>query len=352
MSEQKDTAALINVALSLLIVTLTWYLLQQLSSLLRPLMLAVFLAYIILPIHHKLHKIRGPVAIVVRAGLSIGVLYVLTLWIYTSVVDLSEELPRLSTRAREVYDGVNRFFTEHLSWLTYRTEAGAAGGQENQRLGSIANALVNAATESLSEALVVGFYLLFLLLEVHRFPQRVRSGFTGERAAQILEVAGRVNGAIANYLKAKVQASLILAMPVTLVLWASGIKFAIMWGVLTFMCNFVPYLGSIVAVTLPLAFAFLDPDLYPGARPFLAAAGVLTTHLVVTYLVEPMITSRAVGLSPLVILFSLAFWGHCWGFIGMFLAVPLTVMVKIVLENMPFTRPFAELLGDRLTAEP
>ena len=99
----------------------------------------------------------------------------------------------------------------------------------------------------------------------------------------------------------------------------------------------------ITIAALPLAFAFLDLE---GWRPFAAAAGVLGVHLLMTYVVEPTITSRAVGLSPLVILFSLAFWGQCWGLIGVFLAVPLTVVAKIVLENVAFTRPFAELLGD------
>jgi AI-2 transport protein TqsA len=195
---------------------------------------------------------------------------------------------------------------------------------------------------------VVGFYLLFLLLEAHRLPNRVRTAFPGEGASQILEVAGRINVAIANFLKAKAQASLVLAVPVTLVLWLCGVKFPLLWGALTFLCNFIPYLGSIVAVAVPLAFAFLD--LYPGWRPFAAAAGVIATHAVVTYLVEPAITSRAVGLSPLVILLSLAFWGQCWGLLGMFLAVPLTVVVKIVLENVAFTRPFAALLGEKMSS--
>src|SRR5262249_30691806 len=117
----------------------------------------------------------------------------------------------------------------------------------------------------------------------------------------------------------------------------------LLWGIFTFLSNFVPYLGSILAVSLPLAFAFLDLE---GWRPFAAAAGVVALHVLTTYVVEPTITSRAVGLSPVGILFSLAFWGQCWGLVGVFLAVPLTVMVKIVLANIAFTRPFAELLGD------
>jgi AI-2 transport protein TqsA len=77
-----------------------------------------------------------------------------------------------------------------------------------------------------------------------------------------------------------------------------------------------------------------------------AAVGVLTIHLVMTYAVEPTIVGKGVGLSPLVVLIALAFWGLCWGLVGMFLAIPLTVVLKIALEHMAGTRPAARLLAD------
>jgi AI-2 transport protein TqsA len=341
---RRDMATLGIIALCLVIVATSWFLLQQLAVLLRPLLLAIFLAYIILPIHYRLtERIPRFLSVVVLAGASMGVLYGLALMIYSSAVDLSEDLPRYVARATKIYDQVNGLWNSYFSWMSTEPSHFVTS---NDRLNPVGTWLVNTATDALAEAVVVGFYLLFLLLEAHRFPERIRSNFQGGRGDEILRVAGRVNGAIAAYLKAKVQASLILAAPVTLVLWACGVRFPLLWGVLTFLCNFIPYLGSIAAVSLPLAFAFLDLD--PGWRPVAALVGVLSTHLIMTYLVEPTITSKAVGLSPLVILFALAFWGQCWGLIGMFLAVPLTVMLKIVLENIAETRPIAGLLGDQL----
>jgi AI-2 transport protein TqsA len=349
MPEAKDNTTLVNVAFGLFVVAVSWYLLQQLAILLRPLLLATFLAYIILPLQALVVK-RGRARLstyLLLAGTSIAILYGLALLMYYSVVELSEELPRLVDRGEHIYHDVSAQLTERLPWLA--APGGGLSGPEPPRLHGLANQLMNTAAEATTEALVVGFYLLFLLLEAHRWPHRVRAGFTGERAAEILEIAGQVNEAIALYLKAKTKASLALAVPVTLVLWVCGVKFPLLWGVLTFLCNFIPYLGSVLAVTVPLAFGFLD--LYPSWQPWAAAVGVLATHLTVTYIVEPTLTSRAVGISPLVILFSLAFWGACWGFIGMFLAVPLTVVAKIVLEHIEFTRPFAELLGDRAASE-
>jgi AI-2 transport protein TqsA len=202
---------------------------------------------------------------------------------------------------------------------------------------------------SLTASLVVGglqvaFYLVFLLLEVDRFPGRVRSAFADERAERILAVAGRINLAMASYLKVKVKASLMLAVPVTLVLWAFGIKFALLWGVLTFLANFVPYLGSVVGCGLPSLFILLQLDF--GWRPLTVVALLAAIHMLSAYLVEPSMTGKAVNLSPLVILAALSFWGLCWGLTGMVLAVPLTVMLKIILENTAFTRPVAKLLAE------
>ena len=180
------------------------------------------------------------------------------------------------------------------------------------------------------------------MLEGSRFPDRVRRAYPPERAEAILDIAGQVSSAIISYLRAKVKASLVLAVPVGLVLWAVGAKFALLWAVLTFLCNFIPYIGSVIAYTLPVGFTFL----YFGVRvePIAASVLLLGCHVASASIVEPLIIGHAVGLSPLVILASLAFWGLLWGIPGMFLAVPLTVVAVIVMDHFDATRSAARLL--------
>ena len=133
------------------------------------------------------------------------------------------------------------------------------------------------------------------------------------------------------------------ALPVVAVLWALGVPFPGMWGVLAFIGNFIPYVGSLVAFVLPVLLAFLE--LEPVSRP-LGVLGLLVLVQVVTNtIVEPRLTAQAVDLSPLVVLIALAFWGLCWGVVGMVLAVPLTVMLKTVWENIALTRPLARLMA-------
>ena len=104
------------------------------------------------------------------------------------------------------------------------------------------------------------------------------------------------------------------------------------------------HIGSVIACSSPILFAFLQMDL--GWRPVTASVLVLCVHLALAYVIEPTMTGKAVGLSPLIILVSLSFWGLCWGLTGMFLAIPLTVLVKIILENLAITRPIGKLMAE------
>ena len=207
------------------------------------------------------------------------------------------------------------------------------------------NAVIKAATEVLAEALVVGFYLIFLLLEVRRLPERVRGGFDGERAAQILAVVGNVNAAIASYLRVKVRASLVLAVPATLVLWVFGVRFALMWGVLTFIANFIPYLGAATAITFVGAVAVISFDSLGQA--LVPPALYLFLNTVEAYIVTPLILSRHFTLNPVAVLLGLLFWGWIWGIPGALLAVPLLVSFKILCDHLESLHAIGDLLGGK-----
>jgi AI-2 transport protein TqsA len=323
-----------------------WYLLKELAPLLRPLILAVFLAYTILPVHRRLSqwvpsRLAGPLLALLAAVAVLG----MALLVYGNLVALRAELPRLIDRARGLVEDVRVWGRDHLpAWVFEPAlDPGHAGADTAARLKAIASGLVNAAAGFLAEALVVAFYLIFLLIEARHFPRRVRAGFAPEQADRMFAIVGSINRAMVSYLRAKALASLVTALPVVVILWAFGVPFPGMWGVLAFVGNFIPYVGSLVAFMLPVLLAFLE--LEPIARP-LAVLGLLVLVQVVTNnIVEPRLTAQAVDLSPLVVLIALAFWALCWGVVGMVLAVPLTVMLKIVWENIALTRPLARMMS-------
>jgi AI-2 transport protein TqsA len=329
----------------MLMTATAWYLLKELAPLLRPLLLAVFLAYIILPMHWYLKgQIRGGVRhLALLAGL-VFVLLGLAVLTYGDIVDLSRNLPRLHDRAKEVLADVTQYTQAHIPGLdgvllgTFSAEE-----QGSSRIKEVVENLATLTAGVLAEAIQVVFFLALILVETGRLPRRTRAVFASDQADRILTTVGNINAAIASYLKVKVRASVVLAIPAMLVLWLAGIQWVVLWGTLTFFANFVPYLGSVVACSLPLLFGFFDLGL--GWRILAASALLPVVHVTSAYLVEPAMTGKAVDLSPLVVLIALAFWGLCWGLTGMILAVPLTAMLKIILDSTPRTRPFSGLMG-------
>lgn len=338
---------LVKVLGTLAIVSLSLYLFQQLAPLLRPLLMAVFLCYVILPIHAYLKRSIAPaVSYLLIAVCFLTLLLLLGLVVQASMIDLENDLPNLLRRAREISQSFRDSWTQQFPWLSRLSEdMGRVESYGAKQPGPPGGpGFLNVTAEVVIEAVEAFFYLLFLLLDVHHWPRRIRDSFPGSRSEHILDVSDKINGAMAEYLRLKVRSSLLLALPVTVLLAAFGVKFAILWGVLTFLGNFIPYLGSLVSCTLPVVLAFLQFE--PGWQPWLLAAVMATWHMLMHYIIEPMLIGRVVDLSPLVILIALSFWGLCWGVSGMFLAIPLTVMLKIVLDKMEPTRPMARLLAE------
>jgi AI-2 transport protein TqsA len=335
--------ALRAIALGLVAAAAGWYLMLQLAPVLRPLLIAGFLAYVLMPYHARLrHHVGTPASLVVLAGSTAAVLVALAFVTYVSILELSDDVPRLQQRAAELTAQAERAVAEHARWALPADDGKPTQERVNEQIGRVARPVLNVAADAVLEAGVVALYLLFLLLEGSRFPDRIRKAYPPARAEEILQVAGDVSAAIISYLKAKVKSSLVLAVPVGVVLWAVGVKFALLWMVLTFLCNFIPYIGTVVAYALPVGFAFLWFG--PTWEPFAAAGLLLACHATSASVLEPMIIGNAVGVSPLVILGSLAFWGLLWGIPGMFLAVPLTVVAILVMDHFDQTRPVARLL--------
>lgn len=343
---ERKPSALPPAATALIIGATSWYLLRELTPLLRPLLLAIFLCYVILPGYHGLRsKFPGHLAVVALAGATMLVLYFIVLVLQDNVLALREDLPRLLSRAKAIIAMSREFFNEAFPWLAPSADDMARA--DEQRVASLRDTLtpwLNFGANILVEVGLVAVYVMFLLLDAGRWPDRLRRAFHKDQGENVLGVVKKINASIISYFRVQVVVSLILGVGVTLIMWGTGTSFPVLWGLLNFFGNFIPYVGSIVGYTAPVVFSFLDHEL--GWPPVVAAILMLIIHLVLAYFVVPTMTGKAVGLSPLVVLISLAFWGLCWGVPGMVLAVPLTVIVKIILYNIPFTQPFAVMLAD------
>jgi predicted PurR-regulated permease PerM len=172
----RELSLLFAVAAVLFIAVGSWYLLKELAPLLRPLVLAGFLAYVIVPVHRRLSRrvstrLAGPLLALLAAVAILG----MAALVYGNLIALREELPRLIDRAWGLIEGIRGWGRRHLpAWVfELASHAGRTEADTTARLQVIASSLVNTAAGFLAEAVVVGLYLIFLLIEVRHFPKRV-----------------------------------------------------------------------------------------------------------------------------------------------------------------------------------
>ena len=136
---------------------------------------------------------------------------------------------------------------------------------------------------------------------------------------------------VQRYISTKFLISLLTGIIVGVTLWIFGIEFLIVWAVLTFLLNFIPNLGSVIAVILPTLMALVQSESFGYA--LLVAVVIIIVQNIIGNILEPKIVGDRLGLNPLVILLSLLLWGYVWGIVGMFLSVPLTAVIKIIISN-------------------
>ena len=152
-----------------------------------------------------------------------------------------------------------------------------------------------------------------------------------------------------RYLGIKTLLSGLTGLLVTVMLWVLGVDYPVMWGLLAFMLNFVPTIGSILAAVPALLLALLQVS---PAMVALGAVGYVLINVGVGNVLEPRWMGKGLNLSPLVVFLSLVFWGWVLGPVGMLLSIPLTILVKIALERDPDTRWLGIMLGAAKATNP
>ncbi len=198
---------------------------------------------------------------------------------------------------------------------------------------------LTALLSTVSSTFVVTLILVFMLLEAAVLPIKIRSALGSPDAD--LQRFTKAAGEIQKYLGLKTAISAVTGLLIGTWVAILGLDFALTWGFLAFLLNFIPNIGSIIAAVpaVLLALVQLGP-----AEAILVAAGFLVVNVVLGNLVEPQLMGRTLGMSTLVVFLSLVFWGWLWGPVGMFLSVPLTMILKIGMENSRDLKPIAIML--------
>jgi predicted PurR-regulated permease PerM len=192
----------------------------------------------------------------------------------------------------------------------------------------------------LGGAFLVLLFTIFMLFEAAHFPRKVHRAF-GEDGPLNIEHFHRIAEDIRHYLFLKTLSNLMSGSAAMLVYYMFGVPGALFWGIIAFFMYYIPNLGGTLAAVIPGILIFMAADIY---TVLLYALCLLTVECAIAYGIEPKLLGHGLRLSTLVIILSLFFWGFLLGPIGLFLAAPLTVMIKIILQAFPETRWLAIFL--------
>lgn len=188
-------------------------------------------------------------------------------------------------------------------------------------------------------------YVFFLAGELAGFASKLRDAFPNpEQAERTQNILNAINESVGQYLGAKTLINIIVAIVSYIVMLPFGLDYAAFWALLIGLLNYIPYIGSIVAVLLPTLLSLVQFGSWTQTLILFVALQVV--QLITGNVLEPKMLGRKVNLSPFVVLVALSFWSAIWGIAGAILAVPLTSILTIIFKEIPATRPLAILMSD------
>ncbi|MEV9140346.1 AI-2E family transporter [Klebsiella pneumoniae] len=325
------------IMLGMLVIILTG--IRFAADIIVPFILALFLAVIINPLVQLLVRCRVPrvLAISLLIGLIVMLAIVLLASLGTSLNELARTLPQYRNYLYEPMQTI-------APWLQ-RMGFTVSVVELNKYIDPNAvMTLVTSLLTQLSNAMSSIFLLLtvvFMLLEVPQLPAKLQQLMS--RPVEGMGAIQRAIDSVSHYLVLKTAISLITGLVVWGMLVLLDVRFAFMWGLLAFALNYIPNIGSVLAAIPPILQVLVFGGLYEA---LVVLAGYLIVNLVFGNILEPRIMGRGLGLSTLVVFLSLIFWGWLLGPVGMLLSVPLTIIVKIALEQTSGGQSIAFLLSD------
>lgn len=310
------------------------------QAIIVPFLLSLFIAIIMaMPVGWlKKRGLSVPVSvgIVLLAAIVIEVL--LALMLGNTITQFNELLPGYQARLSEMENGISEWL---LNKGVNLPESGIMDAMDPKWVLDFANTLMIGLGEVLSNAVLIMFTVLFMLLEAWSFPDKINA-MQGIRGGEVMAEIAKVINSTKHYIAAKALISLATGILIGIGLALVGLDFAMLWGFLAFALNFIPNIGSALAAIPAVLLALLQ--LSP-LETLIVIAIYLGVNTLMGSIIEPGIMGRRVGLSTLTVFMSLVFWGWLLGPVGMLLSVPLTMVIKFAAQASDQTRWLAVLLS-------
>lgn len=300
------------------------YGLQMAKVLLVPFLIAAFLALITVRPMLWLQQRRVPsflAALMIVSAIML-LLAVVGAVVGSSIAEFTAKIPEYQAQLDAIVDGIFDFVSKHLN-----------GDQSMENIGDMIDpgwamglvaTILNSLKDVLTNAFLIIFTMIFMLLEVSSVGTKVEAAFG--RSAESMYGPREFLQNLGRYLGIKTIVSIATGLCAFTLTWTLGLDFPLLWGMLAFLLNYVPTIGSIIAAVPAVLLALVQ--LGPGAAGA-TAIGFAGINVAFGNIVEPRLMGYGVGISPLVVFIGLVFWGFVFGPVGMLLSVPLTMTLKL-----------------------
>lgn len=331
-------------ALGFIVVCLVVYLLHISAAIMIPFVIALCLWYLINAMARGLSRFKIAGFALPRfwrfflaiAVLAAGMWFVLTL-INHNIRLVMEAVPGYQQNLKAALGSVLAFFN-------LEEEVLIAELQQYLNLTGIVATLAATFTGLAGKSLVVMFYTGFLLYEQRFFDRKIINMIEDKTTENnVRAILKRIDINIQRYIGVKVFISALTGILTYLVLLFYNVDFNQFWGLMAFVLNFIPYIGSLLSIALPSVIALIQ---FNDLTDFFVIGTILgVIQITLGSIIDPRMLGDSLNISPIMIIFSLAAWGMIWGIPGMFLSIPILAMVVITLGQFPKTRPIAILLS-------
>lgn len=306
------------------------------ASAMVPFVIAVFFHFSLSPlIGWQRRRFKFPRWLAIFTTAVIGLLVFAAMWsaVIASVVQIAENYSVYETRVIEMTDRAVEWAPLHSLGMSADEIRNAIESAPSEVMASLLPGTVSTVMALISQGVLVFLFMLFML---------AGKGVIEGAEPDLLD---EVEDGIQRYVVSKFFLSVSTGLLTWIILAAMGIEFAMVFGVLAFMLNFIPNIGSVIASLLPVPVILLGD--YGVSTSIFAIVLPAVVQFTIGNIIEPKVLGKSMNLHPVVVMLTLVLFGVLWGIPGMFLATPLTGIIKIVLSKREFTRPMAKLLeGD------
>ncbi len=339
--------------------------LKELQHIFIPFVIAYLLYFIFEPLNNFLTKKKVPLfgAVIIDLVIIVGLIWSISRGIIGSFSQFGKELPGYEQKLNHLVSSTAQSFGIADPAFTNFNLSEILMGLD---YGGIASGFFSSTLSIFSTVVFVLFFFIFICSGHYKILEATKRRFSEDKIDETIENLKKemkkaessevksdyekqihkledqkegavektfkaITAKVQRYISTKFLISLLTGVLVGIALWIFGVDFVIVWAVLTFLLNFIPNIGSALAIIFPTLITLVQFESF--GYTLIVAAVLMAIQNIIGNLLEPKIMGDQLGLNPLVILLSLLLWGYIWGIVGMFLSVPLTAMLQIIISN-------------------